>query len=311
VLKQSWQRLPGQQHDKSLDIAPFEGFAHRKANMYDNRLEAAEYVPKEKPIRTLEDIRKGISGSTASMAVSDENRTHGSGQRELIPQYTHWGASKQETSPLGSISTPVTRTQTRLLMKTRGFTLKHFVNLHELILATHNAVQGIFSYFFSDVMNLLLNICPDHNDFYDAGVLHRDGSLGNIVILYPRDPRSDKIGRLIDLDHAKTTAAFIAPSPNPFPAAAIPLLVSSLAAEGVYVTEQVARMACEVEDRSTRMGYILAVVERFSLPSSKDKPLTPQDFHWREVIRVLIYFSYHSLMRTLLAVSDAKATFLH
>ena len=148
MLKQSWQRLPGQQHDKSLDTAPFEGFAHRKANMYDKRLEAAEYVLKERPIRTLEDIRKGISSSTASMEVSDDKREHGNGHRELFPQYTYWGASKQETSLLGSISIPATRTQTRLLMKTRGFTLKHFVNLHELILATRNAVQGIFSYFF-------------------------------------------------------------------------------------------------------------------------------------------------------------------
>ena len=169
----------------------------------------------------------------------------------------------------------------------------------------------VFFLIFSDVMNLLLNISLDHSDFYDAGVLHRDGSLGNIVILYPRHPRSDKIGRLIDLDHAKTTEVFEVPSPNAVTTAAILPIISLLAADGVYVTEQVARMACEVTDRSTRVYYILAVVERFSLPSSKNKPLTPQDFHWREVTCVLIYFSYHSLMRTLLAVSDAKATFLH
>ena len=161
-------------------------------------------------------------------------------------------------------------------------------------------------------MNLLLNISLDHRDFYDAGVLHRDGSLGNIVILYPRDPRSDKIGRLIDLDHAKTTEVFKVPSPNPFHEDDIPPIIVLLANRGVYVTEQVARMACEVMEYSNSSHmYILAIVQRFSLPSSKDKPLTPQDFHWREVTCVLIYFSYHPLMRTLLAFRDAKATFLH
>jgi len=138
-------------------------------------------------------------------------------------------------------------------------------------------------------MNLLLNISLDHSDFYDAGVLHRDGSLGNIVILHPRHPRSDKIGRLIDLDHAKTTEAFEVSPHNAFPAAVIPPIITLLANRGVYVTEQVARVACEVMEYSNVIGYIFAVVERFSPPSSKDKPLTPQDFHWREVIRVLIY----------------------
>jgi len=114
--------------------------------MDKERLQAAEYVLKDKPFRTLEDIREGIAGTLTSMEHSTTTlkRKSGSTSKGIYDGLEDPLVDDKNnvTSLLDSRNEPVNRTQTRLLMKTRGFPIKYFANLRELVLATYNAVEG-------------------------------------------------------------------------------------------------------------------------------------------------------------------------
>ncbi|KAK7686662.1 hypothetical protein QCA50_010262 [Cerrena zonata] len=82
----------------------------------------------------------------------------------------------------------VSRTHNRLLQSTHGWPIKFFLDLKELLQVLRDGIKG---------HKFLYLLC---------WILHRDISMGNIVISAPLsyDPEKDTtIGRLIDLDHAK------------------------------------------------------------------------------------------------------------
>jgi len=203
VLKQSWQRLPGQKHDEKLDNTPFESFAYDKAKFAD-RLEAAEYVcssEKKAHVTTFDFIRKSLEGTRFIPNSQGEKKPISTGHSSAFHSREPY-IYKQRIRPeeFGKLifsdvgRRPVSRTQTRIIMKTRGRPLQFFQNLIEFLHAIHDAVK-------------------DHGELYFHGVLHRDISGGNIVIIIFYK-KSKRIGNLIDLDHAKVDGSgeFIDPS---------------------------------------------------------------------------------------------------
>ncbi len=96
------------------------------------------------------------------------------------------------------------RAQTRLLFVNVGFCLADFLDLLELLQVIRCAVKGTFWYKKKRSATRLKPII-DHENLYFSGVLHRDISIGNIIILPENGNGSEDedCGMLIDFDHAK------------------------------------------------------------------------------------------------------------
>ncbi|KAI0072498.1 hypothetical protein K474DRAFT_1711527 [Panus rudis PR-1116 ss-1] len=78
---------------------------------------------------------------------------------------------------------PQNRVHSRLVLSTYGHPVKYFDSCLELVQAMKDAIEG-------------------HRDAYKAGVLHRDISVGNILIVDNRAKmRTKKVGALIDFDN--------------------------------------------------------------------------------------------------------------
>ncbi|KIJ31993.1 hypothetical protein M422DRAFT_783649 [Sphaerobolus stellatus SS14] len=305
VLKQSWQRLPGKDLNDLLKKGEtFESFAHRKADLYEDRIYAAEYVSSllGKTVTTLGTIRKNIVGELISMAqVQSQQTTSNLGskrdrdQSENKPRPAEHFSYKEslDVESLSKLvigkSGVVSRAQTRLLMKTRGWPLKYFKHLLELICVIYDAVE-------------------DHERYLKAGILHRDLSGGNVIILMSREHRAldsslREYGHLIDLDHARpevqvanhevkdtvgSSAQMTSSVPN------IDQAIQFYASEGNYITAATLEMATKAVGSGTKkIHYIEALTDRFSLTMSPDKPLTPDDFHWVPITAMRPKFSNH------------------
>ncbi|KIJ51558.1 hypothetical protein M422DRAFT_244721 [Sphaerobolus stellatus SS14] len=268
VLKQSWQRLPGKDLNDLLKKGEtFESFAHRKADLYEDRIYAAEYV--------------------SSLLGKDSNnaRSHPESKPQPAEHFSYKESFDVEAFSKLVIgkSGVVSRAQTRLLMKTRGWPLKYFKDLLELICVIYDAVE-------------------DHQRYLKAGILHRDLSGGNVIILMSREHRAldsglRQYGHLIDLDHARPEVQVQGPAQPTFTVSESSLIldVQYHGSKGLHFTVATLEMASKViEKEVNRVSYIDQLASRFSLPTnSSEKPHTPNDLHWIPIAVARPQFSNH------------------
>ncbi|KIJ28942.1 hypothetical protein M422DRAFT_37145 [Sphaerobolus stellatus SS14] len=301
VLKQSWQRLPGQDLTDLLEAGEtFESYAHKRGGLYDDRIYSAEYVySDDKLVSTLESIRRNIASTLMSIKRSRSQSESQKKKTSETLKRTRDGRSIRppvETFPFkGSLDVEavtelealakglVSRTQTRLLMKTRGWPLKYFKHLLELICVIYDAVK-------------------DHEKYFKGGILHRDLSGGNVIILMPEERRAlesglRKYGHLIDLDHARPEVQVGGPAQPAFTVSESSLIsdVQYHGGKGLHFTVATLEMASKViEKEVNRVSYIDQLASRFSLPTnSSEKPLTPNDLHWIPIAVTRPQFSNH------------------
>ena len=160
VLKQSWQRLPGQEHDQRLNEIPFERYAYEKAG-FARHLRAAEYVcSSTTPVTTFKFIRKGLKGTglKADSNLGSKRKTMGDPKPSDEKSKPQSGLHSNEPFIykqrilddeldffiFSDVTTqPVSRTQARIIMNIRGWALKSFKNLIELLQAIRGAVLGL------------------------------------------------------------------------------------------------------------------------------------------------------------------------
>ncbi|TFY75196.1 hypothetical protein EWM64_g8813, partial [Hericium alpestre] len=138
---------------------------------------------------TLHMIRKGVKGQgkplnlkTAQPKPKTVDPTHEDTYR--LPSSGHFDEWSQDRFE-NEVDPRIERVQrnrihSRLVMASFGYPLTKFANLLELLAALHDAIAG-------------------HQWLYENGILHRDISIGNILITGLED--SDQ-GILIDLDYA-------------------------------------------------------------------------------------------------------------
>ena len=89
------------------------------------------------------------------------------------------------------------RIQTRLVLKEVGRPLESYADSIDLILVVNDALQGVCLHL---ALKNWLQFCIGHQEAWEkAGVLHRDVSIGNILIDTAADP-SDPVGFLCDWD---------------------------------------------------------------------------------------------------------------
>jgi hypothetical protein len=93
---------------------------------------------------------------------------------------------------------PRGRTHSRLVMETYGFPIKYAKSPVEFVGVMRDAIVGVY---LSSLYSLFIYVALiGHRNSYDRGVLHRDISIGNIIITGRLDPGSR--GVLIDYDNA-------------------------------------------------------------------------------------------------------------
>ncbi|TFY78658.1 hypothetical protein EWM64_g5356 [Hericium alpestre] len=138
---------------------------------------------------TLHMIRKGVKGQgkplnlkTAQPKPKTVDPTHEDTYR--LPSSGHFDEWSQDRFE-NEVDTRIERVQcnrihSRLVMASFGHPLTKFANLLELLAALHDAIAG-------------------HQWLYENGILHRDISIGNILITGLEDSNR---GILIDLDYA-------------------------------------------------------------------------------------------------------------
>jgi len=150
--------------------------------------------------------------------------------------------------------------------------LKHFRNSVELLWVFYYAIE-------------------DHKLFYYRGVLHRDISGGNVVIVI--SPDSDRPGRLIDLDHAKVNKraedrrSLLQHNLTQEELQSGGNLVRSYSAredlvgqsKPVFVTEATAAAAFKALGLQAPQ-YLKTIVQRFEIKSSLDSPIELSQLRW-------------------------------
>jgi hypothetical protein len=158
VLKQSWQRLPGNP-DPVFEKTPFEKYVYENAGVFP-RLKTCEYVYSgEQPVTTFQFIRKDLKGTTLRHPKLSAEKTSGSqgvkrtvyGEIVLKSFFQEEGfvferhtAGQDEVFLFSDINTePLSRTHVRILMTTRGWPLKHFRNLKDFLEITRDSVTGM------------------------------------------------------------------------------------------------------------------------------------------------------------------------
>lgn len=121
---------------------------------------------------------------------------------KFIPRYnTAWW--DREYLPTLSLDkqkelSPLDRTHSQLIMETYGWPISTAKSLDELVGSMRDAILG--SVFLTSMRTFILIIPAGHHNSYTAGVLHRDISLGNIIITGKTNP--GERGVLIDYDNA-------------------------------------------------------------------------------------------------------------
>ncbi|KAF8344955.1 hypothetical protein F5887DRAFT_236522 [Amanita rubescens] len=202
ILKQIWRPLRTDELDrgkwtKDPDQKPFEAEMYDAAGMGD-RVYSSEDLDESCTLK----VRDGLNAESLHEATEWNERFQTlmlrsrSAQERTESQEPFTYLNCTESPDYGIFyhlddHVPACRVQARLLLEEWGFPLKYFLNLRELLGAIRGAVK-------------------DHEKMYFAGVLHRDVSIGNILIApniatdnVNDGSESQDCGKLIDLDHAK------------------------------------------------------------------------------------------------------------
>ncbi|KAI0069675.1 hypothetical protein K474DRAFT_1610121, partial [Panus rudis PR-1116 ss-1] len=135
--------------------------------------------------KELKKAEKRSKISIQSPAKSDSHvTTQYTGDFDEIPEDEElFTMTPDPTTGKKSVPPPQNRLHSRLVLVTYGKPIKFFKSCLELVQAMKDAIEG-------------------HRDAYRAGVLHRDISVGNILILDDRAKRrTKKTGALIDFDN--------------------------------------------------------------------------------------------------------------
>ncbi|KIJ45924.1 hypothetical protein M422DRAFT_778678 [Sphaerobolus stellatus SS14] len=297
VLKQSWQRLPGQDPDESLETQPFEHFALKRAG-YDNRLHKAEYVMSDpgqsngiiQLVSTLRFIRHDLAGVNAKSSNLDKQPQQVATNSKESTHHSDTPASKETFSyeslfmrsggglefhdkKLKSTS----RIQTRILMDIRGWPIKYFKDLKELLRVFKDAVTDHSCLYYANVKPGIYGCLIDLDH---AKVNKKDEYIDSLVnshynILEEETKSQDEIGfqqRVLSRSKHYVTRD------------------SVLIASAAFVKEEdelIFKGTDEeaIEDRISYIftqgaNYLRSKSERYKLQSSKDKPLGPKDFSW-------------------------------
>ncbi|KIJ42356.1 hypothetical protein M422DRAFT_31327 [Sphaerobolus stellatus SS14] len=289
VMKQSWQRLPGKHNDntgqvialensspqydlladlpsdgdsqdKPFDKIPYEVYAHSEANLKD-RIHCSGYVKSHGEIvDTLLTIRKGLTGNpgTLDSNIPSKRSIDLIDRERFIYEQTIETTGEKQILFAPRHPRLASRRQTRIFMRMRGYPLKYFRNLKELLTVIHDAVR-------------------DHQRFFLKGILHRDISGGNILILIPTDGHFRQSGFLLDLDHSKITKKFL-----PWKRTER-LETAKFNAVKAYETadDRTVHLATAVfgADRGEVSGYINAVAKSRGLEGTQ-QPISPEQLGW-------------------------------
>ncbi|KAH9945527.1 hypothetical protein B0H21DRAFT_809283 [Amylocystis lapponica] len=183
VLKQGWRAM-GMHKEASFYRRLPSGDDHVSANV--GKLYSSEDVEIAKGVRdTTSRIRHKLT--TTPLCVPGYDAT----AEEAVDVQSASGTTTEST-PLTDTKAPP-RVLSRLLMETYGWPIKFFKDIPELLRVIRDALRG-------------------HQDlYYKAGVLHRDISIGNILICPEDDVGKKTHGRIIDLDYAKLTNKYFDP----------------------------------------------------------------------------------------------------
>ncbi|KAH9937956.1 hypothetical protein B0H21DRAFT_894112 [Amylocystis lapponica] len=187
VLKQSWRPVSSR-HEAEFYGRLQRGDDRIGANV--GELYSFEDVEIEGFKDTTSRIRHELPTTPFSIAV----HTPILGKRdrdETIEASSHVKSTSGAAIQSADESQADPRVLSRLVMETYGWPIKFFKDIPELLRVIRDALQG-------------------HQDlYYKAGVLHRDISIGNILICPEDDVGKKTHGRIIDLDYAKLTDNYI------------------------------------------------------------------------------------------------------
>ncbi|KAG5636006.1 hypothetical protein H0H81_009386 [Sphagnurus paluster] len=155
---------------------------------------------------------------------------------------------------------PVDRVHNQILLPT-GIHIKHFCHIRELL--------RVFLH--------------DHHRAHEKGVIHRDVSIGNLMIfLRNADDFKDTFGRLIDFDHAKRVSGTIALPRNDYPEQILESTqVQVRYSTNFEVTTDTAQKACDYVGMLS--AAYLEDVTKFMVQfqsTQKEGALTPADLGW-------------------------------
>ncbi|KAA1477291.1 hypothetical protein DENSPDRAFT_581245 [Dentipellis sp. KUC8613] len=201
VLKQTWRP------DYAYTEAEFRALAPPDSNLYqivrsvdvgagdiDDQASAAAVVDTEYY------VRRGLPGASDSNSAPPAKKLR-PGEEPGSPAVVLFivdPATEDTTGEKGSESVRrgrfrfTNRVLTRTLMSTYGWPVEFFRDHRELVETIRDAVKG-------------------HQDLWFGGVLHRDVSVGNILICPEENGDRKTRGRLIDLDFSKMTTDDDAP----------------------------------------------------------------------------------------------------
>ncbi|TFY71311.1 hypothetical protein EVG20_g1703 [Dentipellis fragilis] len=200
VLKQTWRP------ENVLTEAQFRALALPESNLCEIVRSVNVGADMEDQASVVVDtrhyVRRGIEGLRVvpdDSAPSD--REPSSKKRSAEPELGEAAlvvvnSTSQDTA--GKVSARrarfnfTSRVLTRTLMSTYGWPVKFFRDVRELVATIRNAIEG-------------------HRNLWFGGVLHRDVSVGNILICSEDNDIRKTRGRLIDLDYSKRTADEDAP----------------------------------------------------------------------------------------------------
>ncbi|KIJ53543.1 hypothetical protein M422DRAFT_241778 [Sphaerobolus stellatus SS14] len=304
VMKQSWQRLPGKRNDSTgqvvalensslqmsnipaglpfdgesqdspFDDTPYEVYVHSEAGL-KHRIHCSGYIKSHgKVVDTLVTIRKGLTGSPGSMdtligsGASTVPSKRGAVDPSAHEDFIHHQTIPRREGAEDEVDTAYTffatrhprlasRRQTRIFMMMRGWPLKYFRNLKELLNIIYNAVE-------------------DHRRFFLKGILHRDVSGGNILILISSgEPR----GFLLDLDHGKITRKFLSWKKTEQLHPKMSELVQTMV-NADRSTVEIAATALGVKNPGRLADYIQNVAESRGLQDTNKRTISPDQLGW-------------------------------
>jgi serine/threonine protein kinase len=96
------------------------------------------------------------------------------------------------------------RTHSRLLLRSFGWPIKHFLDLSELLHVLHDAVLKV-SLTPSMPTTFSQTTCTGHHHAYQNNVLHRDISYGNILANARKSEHNQDLGFPIDFNYGSIT----------------------------------------------------------------------------------------------------------
>lgn len=114
-----------------------------------------------------------------------------------VPRHTEWDDHLPRME--GVQDMPRGQTRSQVIMKTYGWPIKRAMAPLEMVCAMRDAIAGEPFPEPTVSMPLTRHISGHHNA-YKAGILHRDISIGNIIIT--ANPTPNNRGALIDFDNA-------------------------------------------------------------------------------------------------------------